>query len=269
MVSKCSQLETNEEIVKACEEDKLSDLLSILPVFSSGTMLTYKNAFCARCNNVTHFVNWKFKGDCSRRDPSLFANKSVLQLAEAVRGFCNWQYLPIQRQHEEYCITKVKNCENVKVSEDFAWNEAKTLCRSYSYPTCGGVGGYSRNPHCRLCQTQNNVDTVISCICNSADKIPGLSYLFEFSSTPQYTKIYKGKIVSKVIQLTCEANQVYNTFTGKCETIRLQLQTEHFQNSNTTGCKTRIALNESDFRSLPNGSIYITSQGKLYGSSDF
>ena len=108
MVIKCSMKNINKEMVSACEEDKPSDPFWTLPVFSSSTNLTYRNAFCARCNNVRNFVYWKFKSDCSRtNDPSLFLNKSVLQLVKTIRRSCNWQYLPVQQLHKEFCVTKV------------------------------------------------------------------------------------------------------------------------------------------------------------------
>ena len=266
MVIKCSMKNINKEMVSACEENNPSDPFWTLPVFSSSTNLTYRNAFCARCNNVRNFVYWKFKSDCSRtNDPSLFLNKSVLQLVKTIRRSCNWQYLPVQQQHKEFCITKVGSCESVNASEDTSWNEAKTLCSSYSYPICSGEGKYSRNPHCRGCETLNTVTLDNRCFCSahSSPGVPDLTYLFDFNS--HYTIRDIGVSADcQIAQLTCEANQVFNPVAETCLAIGIQIPIH-----NTTGCKTLIALNESGFHSLPNGSIYVTADKKLYGSSEY
>ena len=265
MVIKCSMKNINKEMVSACEEDKPSNYFWTLPVFSSSTNLTYRNAFCARCNNVRNFVYWKFKSDCSRtNDPSLFLNKSVLQLVEIIRRSCNWQYLPVQQLHKEFCVTKVGSCESVNASEDTSWDEAKTLCSSYSYPICSGEGKYSRNPHCGLCETTNTVTLDNRCLCGAGGNpgVPALAYLFDFNS--HYTIRDTGVSVDyKIAQLTCDANQVFNPVAETCLTIGIQIPIH-----NTTGCKTLIVLNESDFHLLPNGSVYVTANKKLYGSSE-
>ena len=270
MVSKCSMKNINKELVSACEENKPSDPFWTLPVYSSSTNLTYRNVFCARCNNVINFVYWNFKGDCSHKNLSFFENKSVSQMVETIRRSCDWQYVPIQQQRESFCITKAGSCESVNVSEDTFWSEAKTLCSLYSYPTCRGRLQYSRNPHCRLCETSNAVTTHVKCYCINGVFSPDLSFLFDFSKS-QYTRTDKRgrKFVSRMTQLTCKAKQVYDPLAQTCRNINLLTQKDQLQISNTTRCNTMVALNESDFHQLPNGSIYVTSHSKLYGSSDY
>ncbi|CAC5390475.1 unnamed protein product [Mytilus coruscus] len=48
-----------------CEGNKtLSEKIQFLPVTSSETMITYKNKFCAQCNNESKFEQWLFNSVC-------------------------------------------------------------------------------------------------------------------------------------------------------------------------------------------------------------
>ena len=272
MVSRCPRKGLNKEIISSCEEEKQSDLLRRLPVFSISTNQTYKNVFCAKCNNITDFTYWRLEADCAGKEQDLFVNKSFLEVIDGARKFCKLLYYPVRQQNEKFCVLQVDSCDNIKFAEENpAWNTAKTLCKAYSYPICFGFGQHSRNAHCRLCETAARTTTDINCICSARGNAPGLLIIFDFSSKSEYALRNLGgrEVVSRIKTLSCETNRVYDPFTQTCRQSTATLRDTSVNNAKKNICSLNILLNESDFRSLPNGSIYVPKHNRLYGNAEY
>ena len=267
MVSRCLRKGLNKEMISSCEDEKQLDLLRRLPVFSISTNETYKNVFCAKCNNITDFAYWRFKADCAGKEQDLFVNKTFLDVFGRAKKYCTLHYYPVRQQHEKFCVLQVDSCDNIKFAEENpAWKTAKTLCKAYSNPIYLRFGQHSRNAHCRLCETAARTNTGIHCIRPSSgvNRGPDLSIIFDFLS-----KLYTlrngrdGQGFFAIKTRSCETNQVYDPFTQTCRRSIATLRDNSVNNTNKNICSSNTLLNESDFRLLSNGSIYVQDHNIL------
>ena len=272
MVSRCPRKGLNKEIISSCEDEKQSDLLRRLPVFSISTNQTYKNVFCAKCNNITDFTYWRLEADCDGKEQDLFINQTFQDVIGGAKKYCELHYQPVRQQHEKFCVLQVDSCDKIdSAKQNPAWNTAKTLCKAYSYPTCLRSGRHSRNAHCRLCETAARTTTDIDCLCTSQGKTPDLSIIFDFSSKSQYTlKNEKGdEFFFKIETRNCETSQVYDPFTQTCRRSIATLRDNSVNNTKKNICSSNVLLMKSDFRLFPNGSIYVRNHNRLYRNSEY
>ena len=101
MISKCEQKSSKESLKELCEKDSMRGTLeSITPVSVSST--TYKNKFCAYCNNVgmdAYLQNWKLELYC---DADLSSSTSSL-VATVIQRKCNFFYIPPENAPIQKC----------------------------------------------------------------------------------------------------------------------------------------------------------------------
>ena len=101
MITKCKQDTSKGNSKELCENDNMTDTLeSITPVSISAT--TYKNKFCAYCNNVgtdAFLQNWKLDLYC---DADLSHSTSSL-VATVIRRKCNLFYSPPENALIQTC----------------------------------------------------------------------------------------------------------------------------------------------------------------------
>ena len=60
---------TDSTIKLACTNPSRSDLLQLMPVYDKAEGISYRNIFCAACNNVHDVAFYKFRASCSKGSP--------------------------------------------------------------------------------------------------------------------------------------------------------------------------------------------------------
>lgn len=99
MVTKCSELWTDEHISIKCENNSDNDILSRIPVYDdSNEIVSYKNMYCAFCNwlSLRHIRFWKFDLMCDEH-------------AQAINEYCFVRL--IYRKHRMCAFNVIKNCD--------------------------------------------------------------------------------------------------------------------------------------------------------------
>ena len=149
---------------------------------------------------------------------------------------------------------------------------SETLCKAYSNPIYLRFGQHSRNAHCRLCKTAVRNNTDIHSIRPSfgGNLVPDLPIIFNFSSKSYTLRNGRdGQDSFTIKTLSCETNQVYDPFTQACRRSIATLRNNFLNITNKNICSPNILLNESEFRSLPNGSVYVLKHNRLYGNAEY
>ena len=153
MITKCKQNSIKENLKELCENDNIRDTFeSITPVSVSAT--TYKNKFCAYCNNVgidEYLQNWQVGLSC---DAELSRSTSSL-LATAIRRKCNFNFIPPGNASIQQCrrIRRIRNSESgvCAVTVVKPGGESMCLTHNMTYPV-----------------NQNTVNTAFICTsCNN------------------------------------------------------------------------------------------------------
>ena len=274
--------------VRACMTDAKADLFKSLPVLDHVTNLTYKNYFCAKCNQASNLTFWRVEAKC---DHSVANNTSSSNVISSCGQF---KFKPNDSKQSRLCILRRPQIYTCSLKSDHKiWKTIEDLCKAYLLPVCYERSKHN-NPHCVLCsQMPSDMNAYCSSFCGFKRLLPGrprprpgckfescppppLTVLFDFSSTSQYKLNIEGKqqVVTETAQ--CTTNQVYDPFSKKCrDSVFVQASdsapvntTEHNNSSSSLPTNCTLALfNVTEIELLRNGSLYVKPHRAVYNKS--
>ena len=283
--------EASSATVRAYVTDAKTDLFKSLPVFDHVTNLTYKNYFCAKCNQASNLTFWRVEAKC---DHSVANNTSSSNVISSCDQF---KFKPNESKQSRLCILRRPRIYTCSLKSDHkVWKTIEDLCKAYLLPVCYERSQHD-NPHCVLCSRMpSDMNAYCSSFCGVREGLtdvkprpplgyifescppPPLTVLFDFSSMSQYKLIIEGKqqVVTETAQ--CTANQVYDPFSKKCrDSVFVQASdsapsntTEHNNSSSSLpiNCTLAIALfNLTEIELLRNGGLYVKPHRADYSKS--
>lgn len=228
MMSTCPHKWKSMETRVLCETANASDPIAAMPVTSSRTGITYKNAHCALCHNDvrdTRLDVWKPRLEC----PSLLQsqlNKSA-DFLDLIRWngekgqwglqLDTWHPCHIDPVIPETSAHIIRRCQASTIHTcaiNWTNTEVRSRCEAYTSLVYEGATSY-RNPHCAVC---NNVP-LQSLTCfkiahrsfyNKDFSPNAFAILFDLSGKPD-------SLVGKV--KPCEDDQLYDPFYKKCRHV--------------------------------------------------
>lgn len=225
---KCLSSSNNDGIWEnLCRNSNDEDLLSLVPVTSFSTNMTYKNYFCFRCNESGNKYNyWNIKifsniksGKKEQNNVTLTYNSinqtwvapigkdgSIIPVTFSVEVPYDIQHLPKQ------CVPNViSSC-----SEDWKDSVIHQKCNAYTsiiYFIRNEQTISYRNPHCALCNFENleNMLCALKITGRTTSKRPfSFTYLLDINRS-------EGELVGKIQK--CGDNSVWDPFYNKCRIL--------------------------------------------------
>ncbi|CAH1261946.1 PRG4 [Branchiostoma lanceolatum] len=235
MVATCPAAVQDAAERNMCEgsSDPDEDPLLHLPVFDPTTGTSYRNLFCAHCNNATTKLSWAGIVRCS-----MGGSIRRMVTRPVSNPFCDWELVP--RVMERSCVPR-------SIDDSLSSKCDRERCLSYTAnvyrngPT--GVKKY-RNIDCARCASDSSWPNV-TCSRDAALQLdPGhararsLRILFDFSEMNTTKTQLNGMAGSK----SCPIGKVFDPFRLYCRSV---IDNESFRYKNFSGA--RIANANSRF----------------------
>ncbi|XP_055946228.1 uncharacterized protein LOC129976607 isoform X1 [Argiope bruennichi] len=246
MVSTCLQEWNKSPIYRKCvhPENDLKDPLSEAPVISTASMTTYRNFFCALCNNdddsaLLWDIEVKMPNNLNLGRNAITPKDNIIERLEYNSAQNSWGffYIDPQTRKQEFKNVQitfslkedlkkfVKPCHEQiisKCSPSYKSTRLLYKCQAYYSPVKGRRQGTEeffnyRNIHCALCNgLRINLDDFFCLVKINLRKSVSLSF----------TKLLDvnrkdGDIVGKVS--ACKEGQMYDPFFKKCRTMACAL----------------------------------------------
>lgn len=230
--------------------------------------------FCARCNQATNPVYWKFSASCIGRFTEHDIPKNRTLMLEFIKNNCKWSFtVPIVNKNLKSCLAVKVSCKTSKPHNSLL----SRLCSFYALHFCHNIE--YKNPHCEICQ--GNDLSAFSCDCDTPPNPPSnndtaggflpLDILFDFSSSHHTVKI--GQTTTTVKDKKCEHGFVFDPFTDKCIKVYV-LDRPMSNNGSYVRYKCRkgsgfVKINLESITMWPNGSIWIPLHKKTYDNGSY
>ncbi|XP_078676409.1 uncharacterized protein LOC144913541 [Branchiostoma floridae x Branchiostoma belcheri] len=252
---------TRDQCLKQTDPYNPADLVYRMPVQDSSTSISYRNIFCALCNNVSteEFSTWLFTPVCTGYTASPTNPIGIPQILydhykfhiPSWNGDCTGtpkvEFIPTGSNVRQ-CIVPVVNISNVNCNV--------TACRSYDERvTLGGVKFY-KNVHCALCEGLSlAVATHLSCHFSGVrDIFPfnpiSLPSLFNFNAdeSPENSPEH------------CPPDSLYDPFVDSCRVFSSLSHGSSNKTSYLQNCSRPILnFTSEEFEILSNGSVRLLS----------
>ena len=266
MFSSCPQQNTNKNLESLCTSPKV-DLFRMLPVSDLQNRVTYKNVFCASCNQASNLTYWNFSASCKNYTSDDIPKNRSLMLA-FIMTKCQRYLKPPLGYSEKVCLSVKENCPDSELVDEEPL--LRDLCSFYSFQVSPDF--QPKNPHCDLCKGKDISD--YSSLCVDAGeigiRIPSLDILFDFSSSSHHS-VQVGEKKSVVRNKVCLEGFVFDPFNEEC--VQLHVPTRDpemsFENRrNYINCS-YVEMNNASVIRLSNGSIWIPSHQRLYNKENF
>ncbi|XP_078621284.1 uncharacterized protein LOC144887759 [Branchiostoma floridae x Branchiostoma japonicum] len=254
---------TRDKCLKQVDPFNPSELVYRMPV-EDASKITYRNIFCAICNNVslTETVLWESQVECT----------GMLDLSPQIpRG--SQEYNSTIESSDEYCfgtktiafvpldIRHARRCVQVDILEESC---NISYCKSYSYPIGTGYKIY-KNVHCALCEGLS-LTAAANLKCASFLEIetrgePCVQY-YECPSRFSLTNLFNfnsyGSGGNSPNQ--CPSDTLYDPFADTCRLFSSSRR-NHGSLNNTTPLQNcsepALTFTAEEFRVLPNGSVLL------------
>ncbi|XP_065584848.1 G-protein coupled receptor Mth-like [Artemia franciscana] len=225
MIHKCSEHWRDKEVTNLCQNENYRDPFINTPITQIYTNITYKNIYCALCNNeidVMKLYFWKPKLKCKGVEKEL--------KKELLRNFLKWNesiskwYLNIQDgEGKKYCECEVtyipenidsfvRPCDNYIISKCSAKNQDSSLCEAYYAPVILEEQEY-KNVHCALC---NNLTYSNSTSENLNFECGGYPQINERNAFNSFAMLFDFK---EDKDEECGNKSVFDPFLKKCRTL--------------------------------------------------
>ena len=272
MFSGCPQHNTDKNVESLCTSPK-ADFFGMLPVSDLKNRVTYKNVFCASCNQAANLTYWDFSASCEGRYSShdIPTNRSLM--LEFIMTKCAWYFKPPRGYSEKVCLSVKENCTDSRVVDEEPL--LRDLCSFYSFPVCPDY--QSKNPHCDICKGKDI--SHYSCPCAETGRtgvhIPSLDILFEFSSSSHSVQV--GERKSVVRNKVCPEGFVFDPFNEECVKLHVPMWDPEMSFANSNGSMNRpsvincsyVEMNITSVTRLSDGSIWIPLHKRLYNKEKF
>ena len=288
MVGRCPLHNTDKNLESLCTARfTIDDLFGMLPVSDLQNKTTYKNIFCAMCNQASNLTYWKFSATCQGLSPhKIPANRSLMLAFITRQPECGWNFQPPRVQSEKLCLASEQKCPD----SDLVHEEPllRDLCSFYVVPACP-YDSQRENPHCDICKGEG-----IEWYACAAPELfskgshsnmpPPLNILFDFSSSCHSLQVGDRKTVLK--NKRCSENFVFDPIAEKCVQIYFPISNFEIMESrnfdvsknksffngsrveNKINCS-YVKMNISSVTYLSNGSIWISLHKRMYNKGRY
>ena len=282
MVGSCPLHNSDKNLESLCTARfTIDDLFGMLPVSDLQNKTTYKNIFCAMCNQASNVTYWKFSAACRRLSSHDIPTNRSLMLAFITRQpECGWNFQPPRVKSEKLCLALEQKCPD----SDLVHEEPllRELCSFYVVPAC-------TNPHCDICKGEG-----IEWYACEAPRTggegshysmpPPLNILFDFSSSCHSLQVGDRKTVIK--NKRCSENFVFDPVAEKCVQIYFPISNFEIIDSRNFGVSknnsyingsqvenkincSHVKVNISSVTYLSNGSIWISLHKRMYNKERY
>ena len=286
MVGGCSPHNTDKNLESLCTSPRADFFAGMLPVSDLQNKTTYKNVFCAMCNQASNLTHWNFSAECKGYSSNDIPKNRSLTLA-FVMTKCQWTFKPPSVHNEKVCLAVKENCPASEIVDKEPL--LRDLCSFYAFPVCPSL--QPKNPHCDLCKGRDISE--YSCICAIISEAgfhrePSWVILFDFSSSSH--SVQMGERKSVVRSKECADGFVFDPFNEGC--VQIYLHTRHVVVSafekvlkNISGSINRqlikvlqertyincsfVEMNISSVSLLSNGSIWIPLHKRIYSKEKY
>jgi len=202
LVAKCAPSWTNETIRSLCEGiNDNNDFLNDIPVtVMSDRPVTYKNKYCAYCNQQESFVSWNALLNC---------NFAVVDFSDCVTTL----NAPKEVEYR-ICLTEVvstcspEHMTNSLVHECLFGNYSHVLLTNATRPT------YFRNPQCALCNGIRLEDVI--CVEENTDSDTNPEFSFRCLVDINKASVSCNNVVQ---QINCKDTEIYDVISNTCRDI--------------------------------------------------
>lgn len=259
MVSTCPLTWSDAQIELACMSTNYSaDPASAVPVVDVVTSLTYANIYCAMCHGKSDNLRlWDVQIWMKRGDSDI-----SLQAIRSPDTF--WEVRPFDIQVVQKCIVT----PNAALTG--YGTKLKNLCRSYANGVDITPYGSFKNPHCALLWNETILDKKVTCSRGTrvAPRLPSL--LFAFTKTRTQTRQVPRGVITVHVDYTCEINDVYDPFQGKCIPVIPSSSSINGTVVNQQNCTAEIRFLPSEFQFfLSNNSVLVFAHHMTYSNESF
>lgn len=298
MLSKCPKQWQGEDIRKKCEvkTEAVRDYKEQIPVIGKNTNVTYKNIYCAICNQDTNLINRNMTISCD--------DDSVTKEFFSTDKYLNSKtYVPKQRQWWFAYDHKVVKCSLHihQVGEKYAEKYDARVCRpvvrtcleewtgSDVEEKCNEFTSYRydlrriyKNEHCATC---NNISSeLLSCVFRplndytSSDLYENKTYFlvelffdFNFNSGNNIDTLESNCPIGELFDplknmcILVYCGSRYKSVDGKC--VR-DSDSKYYNNRLVSDCHTTSLL-PGEYILLPNESVWVNHTNRLLGLGEY
>ncbi|XP_067126375.1 uncharacterized protein [Centruroides vittatus] len=217
-VSNCKKNWRDLETKRKCENPNAEDPYTLIPVASKRSKITYRNRYCASCNEDKRDIEfWKIGVTCRQLSANLsydFPNDLVYNSRLKTWGvllpnqtFLRCKLVPVSPENTQ----NLRSCYSDTISTCFAnWKDdsIKEKCESYTAIILARHRVKYRNVHCAVCNGINVTD--LNCPYLSSGELARINV--EIPGTPNIVCLFS------VGNCYCE-NKVYDTAFRKCREL--------------------------------------------------
>ncbi|XP_035658939.1 uncharacterized protein LOC118404086 [Branchiostoma floridae] len=248
---------TRQQCLKQVDLFNPSELADRMPVKNVRTTVSYRNIFCAFCNNVSlsEVEPWESTVRCTglinssthHTTPSTQLYHTIVDNHTECLGISNLEFLD---QYGKQCLYHEFDSSNVNCDE--------SSCRSYKLFMRGLYKSY-KNVHCALCEGLSPAASTKLIPCPFAtSNVHGC-----FPNCISLTNLFNfGDDNDEDNPTHCPPNSVYDPFVDTCRLLKDDHTSQGSANKSVTfqNCSTPALLFTSEeFQALPNGSVHLLS----------
>lgn len=163
----------DRKIQQRCGKDASNDLLDLLPVYDFSTSTTYRNIFCARCNNARNTRFWGLSvGGCSLGSLKYCKKQKLRSWLKCFMANCSNSLIPPAGSIAKKCLLKDYRCSNSSLERPM-----KKKCQDYIQKKIPAYDPVKLSSYCGICKYNNNI-IMKSRICSGGGP-PGVPGIFE------------------------------------------------------------------------------------------
>ena len=235
VVEKCPKNYKDKYFKDRCEQEKINDTFTKIPVNGRTSVIFYKNYFCAVCHGVT---------DISFASVTIDCGMGIFEMDDEEQGFNVSSIETLLSDYNNHCSLKFSNytvryCKGNVISQCLNhWKDKRVekKCKSstkYRY----GPQKIFKNEFCAQCNNVNVIYLYCTFETTQPDNIAGimasvnsLSILLNLNTgrgTVSHKKSRKGQITEDIMSTLelrrCMGNQMYDPFAKICRHVSCRL----------------------------------------------
>ena len=213
MVAKCPSSYKNKDLKERCEKrfdyfaDSSEDFTDIVPVADNATEVSFKNVYCAVCNDITEddVIKWGTNVVCTTNRPFNVDYTENVKKALHDRADCYLEFsppgsMPTSAAKKKACDYLIDRCNMTGLfypEDPFL----KKACASYT-----SVYRHYKNVHCYLCNGNSEESLEEKCLLPNYGTMVGFEGTFTFDHMPSGIK-------PRNLAEKCDSDSVYDKHT--------------------------------------------------------
>ncbi|XP_078671127.1 uncharacterized protein LOC144911180 isoform X2 [Branchiostoma floridae x Branchiostoma belcheri] len=246
---------TTDQCLKEADPYNPGDLVYRMPVYDTSTNISYKNIFCAFCNNVSmeQVIIWEAELVCTGLINSSTNPVGVAQLYNKLNiSIGNCRGTPKLEFEDPFIMKSITRICIIPYKVDMLnVNCNVTACRSYDHRVTFNQQKIYKNIHCALCEGISLASTTHLQCYNPSPRIVfsliSLTYLFNFNAGESHENNPNH----------CPPDSLYDSFVDSCRPFS---SVSHGPSLPLQNCSRPILnFTSEEFQVLPNGSVRLLS----------